>query len=56
MRTANTLEDTYASETRQWTVKVWDGNSTSEFLRRGTYEEVYNSLAGYPPSYIWSIQ
>lgn len=39
-----------------WTVVVWDGNSTNEFTREGTYEQVYNSCAGYPPGYIWSIK
>jgi hypothetical protein len=41
---------------RQWTVKVYDGCSTQEFQRYGTYEQVRTSLAGYPPAYIWSIQ
>jgi len=41
---------------RQWTVKVWDGYSTQVFQRYGTYEQVSNSMAGYPPAYIWSIQ
>lgn len=41
---------------RQWTVKVWDGFSTQEFQRYGTYEQVRMSMAGYPPAYIWSIQ
>jgi hypothetical protein len=41
---------------RTWTVSVWDGNSTYTFQRRGTYQQVANSLAGFPPAYIWSIQ
>jgi hypothetical protein len=41
---------------KTWTVRVWDGFSTKEFSREGTYEQVRNSLAGYPPGYIWSIQ
>lgn len=41
---------------RNWTVKVWDGFTNVSFQRYGTYEYVRNSLAGYPPSYIWSIE
>lgn len=41
---------------RQWTVKVYDGYSTQEFQRYGTYEQVRNSLAVFPPAYIWSIE
>lgn len=41
---------------KQWTVKVYDGFSTQEFQRYGTYEQVRNSLAGFPPAYIWSIE
>lgn len=41
---------------RQWTVKLWDGNSRQEFQRSGTYDQVANSLAGLPPAYIWSIE
>lgn len=39
-----------------WFVRVWDGNSTTEFTRRGTYDQVHNSCAGYPPGYIWWIK
>jgi len=41
---------------RNWTVRVWDCYSTNEFQRYGTYEQVRNSLAGLPPTYIWSIE
>ena len=41
---------------KNWTVKVYDGFSTQEFQRYGTYEQVRNSFAGFPPSYIWSIE
>lgn len=39
-----------------WTVKIWDGFSTNETPRFGTYEQVRNSLAALPPGYIWSIE
>jgi len=38
-----------------WIIRVWDGFSTREFPRNGTYEQVANTCANYPPSYIWSI-
>jgi hypothetical protein len=38
-----------------WRVRVWDGYSTWVHCRKGTYEQVRNSLAGLPPGYIWSI-
>lgn len=41
---------------RPWLVRVWDGNSMCEFLRVGTYEQVRNTCAGYPPAYLWSIE
>jgi hypothetical protein len=41
---------------RNWTVRIWDSYSTTEFQRHGTYEHVRNSLVGLPPSYIWSIE
>ena len=41
---------------RQWTVRIWDGHSNSEYQRQGTYQQVANSLAGLPPAYIWSIE
>lgn len=41
---------------KNWTVRVFDGCSTIEFQRTGTYEQVRNSLAGLPPAYIWSIE
>jgi len=41
---------------KQWTVKIFNGFSTSEFQRYGTYEYVRNSLIMLPPSHIWSIQ
>lgn len=37
-------------------VKIWDGLSTNEAPRYGTYEQVRNSLAGLPPGFIWSIE
>lgn len=41
---------------QHWLVRVWDGNSTHTYSRYGTYDQVYNSLSGLPPAYIWSIQ
>ena len=41
---------------KHWTVKAWDGNSSYSFERYGTYEQVVNTLAGYPPAYIWSVE
>lgn len=38
-----------------WVINVWDGNSSWSFQRKGSYEAIVNSLAGYPPAYIWSI-
>lgn len=43
-------------EVKTWTVKIWDGYGTGTFQRRGTYEQVVSSLAGYPASHIWSVQ
>jgi hypothetical protein len=40
----------------RWTVKLWDGFSSRDFERTGSYEQVYNSLAGSPASHIWSIE
>ncbi len=40
----------------RWNIHVWDGYSTNTFTREGTYEQVFNSCAGYPPAYIWSIE
>lgn len=40
----------------RWWVKVWDGNSSRESLREGSYEYVRNTLAGLPASHIWSIE
>lgn len=40
----------------RWTIRVWDGHSTNSFERYGSYEQIRNSLAGYPPAYIWSIE
>jgi len=39
-----------------WTVKIWDGFSSREEQREGTYEQVRNTLAGLPESHIWSIE
>jgi len=39
-----------------WRVRIWDGNSNWEVIRKGSYDQVRNSLAALPPSYIWSIQ
>lgn len=40
----------------RWLVKVWDGYSSREVYRNGTYGQVANTCAGYPPGYIWSIE
>lgn len=40
---------------KQWTIKVFDGFSNIELIRFGTYEQIYNFCAGFPPSYIFSI-
>lgn len=40
----------------KWTIHLWDGFSSSELQREGTYNQVRNSCAGYPPAYIWSIK
>lgn len=40
----------------RWLLKLWDGFTASESIREGSYEQVRNSCAGYPPGYIWSIQ
>lgn len=45
----------YAESHALWTVKLYDGFSNQEFQRRGSYEQVANSLTGCPPAYIWSI-
>lgn len=39
-----------------WIIKVFTGNSNISFERFGTYDYVANSCAGYPASYIWSIE
>ena len=43
------------SDAKVWIVSVWDGNSSYSFERYGTYQQVVNTLAGYPPAYIWSV-
>lgn len=40
----------------RWKINVWDGYSTRQFFRDGTYNQVANTCAGYPPGYIWSIE
>lgn len=39
----------------RWKIQVWDGFSNREIIREGTYQQVVNSCAGYPPGYIWSV-
>lgn len=48
--------DTASQRPPRWIVKLWDGFSSNELERFGTYEQVRNSCAGYPPGYIWSIE
>lgn len=43
------------NDERAWTVSVWDGHSTRQFQRHGTYEQAAATCAHYPPAYIWSI-
>lgn len=40
---------------KMWTVRVWDGYSTRVYPEYGTYEQVVNTLAGFPPSCIWTV-
>jgi hypothetical protein len=49
-------KDTTSQRPPRWIVKLWDGFSSNELERFGTYEQVRNSCAGYPPGYIWSIE
>jgi hypothetical protein len=39
----------------KWKIILYDGYSTYEIHRNGTYDYVSNSCAGYPPGYIWAI-
>ncbi|QXW20368.1 hypothetical protein KXJ72_17530 (plasmid) [Comamonas aquatica] len=39
---------------RTWSIRVWDGNTTHEYTRYGTYEQVTAPLRAAPESYIWS--
>ncbi|MBO0501834.1 hypothetical protein J1C51_23965 [Chromobacterium haemolyticum] len=48
--------DTTSQRPARWIVKLWDGFSSHELERSGSYEQVRNSCAGYPPGYIWSIE
>lgn len=41
--------------TARWIVKLWDGCSHSEIEHEGTYDQVSNSCATYPPGHIWYI-
>ena len=41
---------------RNWKIRIFDAFSTIEYTRFGTYAQVSNTLAGLPPSYIWSIE
>lgn len=41
---------------QRWLIKIWDGNSNREIERKGSYEQVKNSLAGLPHSHIVSIE
>jgi hypothetical protein len=41
---------------QRWLVKIWDGNSTREFERNGSYEQVRMSLTSLPHSHIVSIE
>lgn len=40
----------------RWKIRVWDCFSSWDIYREGTYDYVYNSCAGYPPAYIWTIE
>lgn len=53
--TMNTT-DTTSQRPGRWIIKLWDGFSSHELERSGSYEQVRNSCAGYPPGYIWSIE
>lgn len=48
-------EDFYIAG-KVWTVTVFDGYTTNTVQRKGTYEQVVNSCASYPPGYHWSIK
>jgi hypothetical protein len=39
-----------------WVITVWDGFSNNTYDRKGSYDEVRMTCAGYPPGYIWSIE
>lgn len=41
---------------QRWLIKIWDGNSNLEIERKGSYEQVRNSLVGLPHSHIVSIE
>ncbi|QDJ96232.1 hypothetical protein Xoosp13_45 [Xanthomonas phage Xoo-sp13] len=40
----------------RWKIRVWDGFSSWDIIREGSYEQVYNSCAGYPAAYIWTVE
>lgn len=50
-------EDFYSVEKPdRWVITVYDGYSTNIFERKGSYEQVVDSCAGYPPGYLWTIK
>lgn len=37
-----------------WRIRVWNGYTTNEYFRGGSYEEATRHLRHLPPGYIWS--